>query len=131
MDEDKERQARKIRLKIMRLQKELASSQHHASLGSFLQAGRPSNLRNQAERDRIRLEEEIASLREQLEILTPSEGPAKKTAAPKKEAAAEKKSTKEKAAPKKTVKKKAAPKKAASKKTVKTKASPKKAKKSR
>ena len=55
MDEDKERQARKIRLKIMRLQKELASSQHHASLGSFLQAGRPSNIRNQAERDRKRL----------------------------------------------------------------------------
>ncbi len=115
MDEDKERQARKIRLKIMRLQKELASSQHHASLGSFLQAGRPSNIRNQAERDRKRLEEEIARLREHLKTLTPpKEALAKKTAAPKKAA-----------------KKKAAPKKAASKKTVKKKASPKKVKKSR
>ena len=147
MDEDKERQARKIRLRIMMLQKELASTQYHASLGSFLQAGRPSNLRNQAERDRERLEGEIAKLREQLEALTPPKEPpvekAEKKAVSKKKTAKEKKpekkkvapkkkaAAKKKAAPKKAVKKKAAPKKAASKKTVKKKASPKKAKKSR
>ncbi len=73
MDEDTERKARKIRLKILRLQKELAASQKYARLGSFLHADRPGTIRSQAERDRKRLEEAIGALRDELEALTTSE----------------------------------------------------------
>lgn len=93
MAEDRERKARKIRLEILRLEKELAASQKHARLGSFLHADRPGTIRSQAERDRKRLEEAIAELREELEVLTtPEEIPPEreqKAETPSKKAAAQ------------------------------------------
>ena len=122
MVEDNERKARMIRFKILRLQKELAATQQHARLGSFLHTNRPETMRSQGERDRKRIEEEIVQLREQLETLTaPSEAAAKKlsekeTSISKKKATAPKTPTKKKkaAAPKKkaTVKKSKSAKKA-------------------
>jgi hypothetical protein len=113
VDEDTERKARKIRLKILRLQKELAATQKYARLGSFLHADRPGTIRSQAERDRKRLEEAIAEARDELEALTTSEDvpPKKKQKAetPKAKAAARKAPTKKKRDTKKEpTKKKAA-----------------------
>ena len=121
--EDRERKARKIRLKILRLQKELAASQKYARLGSFLHADRPGTIRSQAERDRKRLEEAIAGLREELEALTaPEETPPprkQKAATPKKKAAAQNAPAKKKGDTKKkpTKKKKAAKRSKSAKKT--------------
>ncbi|MFH1010452.1 MAG: hypothetical protein V1784_04355 [bacterium] len=114
MDEEKERKARLIRLKILRLQKELAATQQHARLGSFLHANRPAAIWSQAERERKRIEEEIAGLREQLAALTkPEEAVPVKT---KKAATPKKAATKKRSPAAKTpAKKKAAPKKSAGK----------------
>ncbi len=112
MAEDKEKKARMIRLKIFRLQKELAASQQHARLGSFLHASRPATIWSQADRDRKRIEDEIAGLKEQLDALTAS--PAAPSVAPpvkKKKAAAANEASAEKTPPKKkSVTKKTAPK---------------------
>lgn len=112
MDEDTERKARRIRLKILRLQKELAASQKYARLGSFLHADRPGTIRSQAERDRKRLEEAIAEARDELEALTTSEDmpPDKKQKAetPKTKAAAKNAPATKKRDTKKEPKKKAA-----------------------
>jgi hypothetical protein len=107
--EDKEKKARMIRLKIFRLQKELAASQQHARLGSFLHASRPASILSQADRDRKRIEEEIAGLKEQLAaLIVPPAAPLpvppvkKKKAVAAKEASAEKAPAKKKSATKKT-----------------------------
>lgn len=109
MAEDKEKKARTIRLKILRLQKELAASQQHARLGSFLHASRPASILSQADRDRKRIEEEIAGLKEQLASLIPApEAPPaapplkKKKVVAAKEVSAEKAPAKKKSATKKT-----------------------------
>lgn len=107
MPEDKEKRARTIRLRILRHQKELAASQQHARLGSFLRTNRPATIWKQAERDRNRLETEIARLREQLAVLTaPPKAPAvarkKKAATPKTKATAKRSPARKKAAAKKS-----------------------------
>jgi hypothetical protein len=110
VDEDQERKARILRLKILQLQKELAATQQHARLGSFLHASRPAAIWSQAERDRKRIEEEIAHLREQLAVLAPPHpaAPVKtKTAADPKKAAAKKTPAKKKAKVKKAARKSA------------------------
>jgi hypothetical protein len=110
MAEDKEKKARTIRLKIFRLQKELAASQQHARLGSFLHASRPASIWSQADRDRKRIEEEIAALKEQLATLIPAAETPPVAPPEKKKAASPKKVAAEKAPAKKSVTKRAAPK---------------------
>lgn len=109
MDEATERKIRDLRLKILKVEKELAARQHSANLGTWLHAGHAGQIQRTAERDRQRLETKLKELKTKLEAVIP--GSTKPAAIPKREVA---KKTVAKPAP--AAKKKAAAKKPAAKK---------------
>lgn len=125
MDEQTEHKVRNLKMKILRLDRELAAKQHGAGLNALLSVGHASQIAKASERDRKRLEAKLDQLRTQLAELEPgaavpsrSEKPEKAAAAPVKKAA----KPAEKAQPKTAVKPKAkAPAKPAAKKTAATK----------
>jgi hypothetical protein len=71
MDEATERKIRDLKLKILKVEKELAATQHSANLGSWLHAGHAGQIQKTAERDRKRLEAKLEELRAQLEQAAP------------------------------------------------------------
>lgn len=71
MDDATEHKIRDLKLRILRVEKELAKTVHNANLGSWLRAGHPGQIAKAGERDRKRLEDKLAELRAQLESLTP------------------------------------------------------------
>jgi len=75
MDENLEHQIRDLKLKIMRVEKELARTLHNVNLGAWLHAGHPSQMAKAGERERKRLETKLAELRAQLEKLAPGSTP--------------------------------------------------------
>ena len=75
MEENLEHQIRDLKLKIMRVEKELARTLHNVNLGAWLHAGHPSQMAKAGERDRKRLETKLAELRAQLEKLAPGSTP--------------------------------------------------------
>jgi hypothetical protein len=75
MDENTEHKIRDLKLRIMRVEKELARSLHNVNLGAWLHAGHPSQMAKAGERDRKRLETKLAELRAQLETLAPGSTP--------------------------------------------------------
>ena len=115
MDEVTERKVRDLKLKILKVEKELAASQHTANLGAWLRAGNANQIHKSAERDRQRLETKLEELKGKLEEIAPgaASAPEKpKRAAAKKEAvvktppaAATKKAAAKKTAAKKPVRK--------------------------
>lgn len=110
MDEATERKIRDLRLKILKVEKELAARQHSANLGTWLHAGHAGQIQRTAERDRQRLETKLEALKTKLEEVAP--GSTKPAATPKHTAAAKKPAVE----PAPTAKKKAAAKKPAAKK---------------
>jgi hypothetical protein len=75
MDENLEHKIRNLKLKIMRVEKELSRSLHNVNLGAWLHAGHPSQMAKAGERERKRLESKLAELRAQLEELAPGSTP--------------------------------------------------------
>ena len=75
MDENLEHKIRDLKLRIMRVEKELAKSIHNANLGAWLHAGHPGQMAKAGERERKRLEIKLAELREKLEALAPGSTP--------------------------------------------------------
>jgi len=75
MEENLEHQIRDLKLKIMRVEKELARTLHNVNLGAWLHAGHPSQMAKAGERERKRLEAKLAELRAQLEKLAPGSTP--------------------------------------------------------
>ena len=75
MDENLEHKIRDLKLKIQRVEKELAKTLHNANLGAWLHAGHPSQMAKAGERERKRLEAKITELREKLEELAPGSMP--------------------------------------------------------
>lgn len=75
MDENLEHKIRDLKLRIMRVEKELARSLHNVNLGAWLHAGHPSQMAKAGERERKRLETKLAELRAQLEKLAPGSTP--------------------------------------------------------
>jgi len=75
MEENLEHQIRDLKLKIMRVEKELARTLHNVNLGAWLHAGHPSQMAKAGERDHKRLETKLAELRAQLEKLAPGSTP--------------------------------------------------------
>ena len=71
MDETIERKVRDLKLKILKVEKELAATQHSANLGTWLHAGRAGQIQHTAERDRVRLEAKLAELKAKLEEVAP------------------------------------------------------------
>ena len=111
MDEATERKARDLKLKILKVEKELAASQHTANLGAWLRAGNANQIHKNAERDRERLETKLEELKSKLEEVAPDSTAS--TAEKPKRTAAKKAAEKSTA----TTTKKAAGKKSAAKKT--------------
>jgi hypothetical protein len=102
MDDATEHKIRDLRLRILKVEKEIAASKHNANLGAWLRAGHPSQMAKQGERERQRLEAKLEDLQAKLAELQPTdetapapaadEPPAeKKKAADAKDAAAKKK----------------------------------------
>lgn len=75
MDENLEHKIRDLKLKILRVEKELAKTLHNANLGAWLHAGHPSQMAKAGERERKRLETKLTELREKLEELAPGSMP--------------------------------------------------------
>jgi hypothetical protein len=71
MDENLEHKIRNLKLKVLRVEKELARTQHNVNLGAWLRAGHPGQLAKAGERDRVRLETKLFELRAELEKLAP------------------------------------------------------------
>ena len=76
MDETTERKVRDLKLKILKVEKELAASLHSANLGAWLHAGHAGQIQKTAERDRERLQNKLEDLKHQLEQLAPGSGAA-------------------------------------------------------
>jgi outer membrane biosynthesis protein TonB len=70
LDDQTEKKIRDLKLRILKTEKELQSSQHHLKLGAWLRAGHAGQLNRNAEKDRIRLEEKLKDLHASLESLT-------------------------------------------------------------
>jgi hypothetical protein len=75
MDENLEHKIRDLKLRILRVEKELARTLHNVNLGAWLHAGHPSQMAKAGERERKRLEGKLAELRAQLEKLAPGSTP--------------------------------------------------------
>ncbi len=71
MDEATERKVRDLKLRILKVEKELAASQHSANLGAWLHAGHAGQIQRTAERDRERLQAKLEELKKQLDELAP------------------------------------------------------------
>jgi hypothetical protein len=76
MDQTPEQKIRDLKLKLLRAEKELTTSQHNSSLGAALRTGHASQMARAAERDRLRLEARIEELKTKLAALEASAPPA-------------------------------------------------------
>jgi hypothetical protein len=75
MDENLEHKIRDLKLRILRVEKELVRTLHNVNLGAWLHAGHPSQMAKAGERERKRLEAKLTELRAQLEKLAPGSTP--------------------------------------------------------
>lgn len=70
MDDQTEKKIRDLKLRILKTEKELQSSQHNMKLGAWLRAGHAGQINRNAEKDRLRLEDKLKELKAMLESLT-------------------------------------------------------------
>jgi hypothetical protein len=98
MDDVKEQKIRDLKLRILKVEKELAASQHNTNLGAWLRAGHASQMARQGEKDRKRFETKLEELKAKLAELESADSARPES---EKQTAAEKP-----AAAKKSVKKK-------------------------
>lgn len=71
MDDAAERKVRDLKLRILKVERELAKTQSSANLGAWLHAGHAGQIQRTAERDRQRLAAKLEELKAKLEELAP------------------------------------------------------------
>jgi len=72
MGETTEHKIRDLRLRILKVEKEIAATKHNVNLGAWLRAGHASQMAKQGERDRERLEAKLEELKAKLAALLPA-----------------------------------------------------------